>query len=88
MKHEPLVTANALAATAGILYTVCRVLVTLFPEGAYIVARLWLHGLILDKAGEWNWTLLEFLLGLISFTIATWLAGYLFATIYNKLLRK
>lgn len=87
MKHNPLATANALAVTGVILYTVCRVLVGLFPETSLVVAQSWFHGMQLTNS-SWNLTAASFVLGLLSFAIAAWLTGYVFALVYNYFERK
>jgi hypothetical protein len=83
MKHNPTATANALAATTGIFFIVCRILVSLFPDLMFSIAQSWLHGIELTKLGTWNLTLSTFLVGLISSIVTAWILGYVFANAYN-----
>lgn len=83
MKHNPIATANALAATGGVFYIACRLLVSLFPDLAFSIAQSWFHGLDIAQSGSWNLSLESFLVGLISFTVFAWVTGYLFASVYN-----
>lgn len=87
MKHSPLVTANAVAATTAIIYVVCRVLVGLFPAISMNVARSWFHGIDISKISAWNLSTESFILGIISATVFAWLVGYIFAKLYNYFLR-
>ncbi len=88
MKHNPLTTANAIAATTAIVYVVCRVLVGLFPEISMNVAKSWFHGIDISKISAWNLSTESFILGIVSATIFAWLVGYLFAVLYNYFLKQ
>ena len=88
MKHEPVVTANAVAATTGILFVVCRVFAGLFPGALFAIGKSWFHGIELTQSNGWNLSASGFLLGIISATITAWLVGYLFAVLYNYFLKK
>ncbi len=88
MKHEPVVTANAVAATTGILFVVCRVIAGLFPGALFAVGRSWFHGIEMTQGSGWSLSPSAFVLGLVSATITAWLVGYLFAVLYNYFLKK
>ena len=88
MKHEPNVTANALAVTSAALYVFCRLAVSLFPGLAMSVAQSWFHGLEVSRVSGWSLTLSSFILGLVTLTASAWLTGYLFAKVYNYFLAK
>lgn len=88
MKHIPLVTANAVAATTAIVFVVCRILVGLLPDFMFAIGQSWLHGIALTQLGTWNLSTSTFVLGLISSTIFAWIIGYLFAILYNAFLKK
>lgn len=88
MKHEPIATANALAATIAIVFVVCRILVSLFPDLMFTIAQSWLHGVELAKLSSWDLTAQSFVLGLVSATVSAWLVGYLFASILSSLAKK
>ena len=86
MKHNEMTTANALAVTMGSIYVACALLVAVFPAFFRTVATSWFHG--------WNMELLwtgaprgNFILGLVSSMVGSWLVGYLFAWTYNKFLK-
>lgn len=87
MKHEPMVTANAVAATTAIVYVLCRILVGLFPDLSFTVAQSWFHGIALGQLGSWNLTPPSFILGIVSSAITAWIVGYIFASVYNFFLK-
>ena len=87
MKHEPIVTANAVAATTAIVYVFCRILVGLFPDLFFTIAQSWFHGIALSKLDSWNLTTGSFILGIVSSTITACIVGYIFANIYNYFLK-
>lgn len=88
MKRQPFATANATAVTMAAIFTVCRVAVALFPDLTVSIAQTWFHGLEISKASAWSLSIESFVLGLITATAGTWLAGYLFATLYNYFTKK
>lgn len=86
MKHDERATANATAITVGFIYVACALLVAVFPEFFRAVATSWFHG--------WNAELLwtgtprgNFVLGLVSAMIGSWIVGYVFAWSYNKFVK-
>ena len=83
MKENPMVTANALAATIGIFYVVCRVLVSLFPGFMFSIAQSWVHDIKLTELNSATLSLSSFLLGLVSSVAVAWTTGYLYARIHN-----
>lgn len=87
MKHQPIVTANAIAATTAIVYVFCRILVGLFPDLSFAIAQFWFHGIALSRLNSWNLTTESFILGIVSSTITAWIVGYIFANIYNYFLK-
>lgn len=86
MKLKETAWANASSASVGIIYIACAVLVGMFPEVSKSVAVSWFHGMDLNQiwTGEPRG---NFILGLVSAVIGTWLVGYLFAWIYNKFVK-
>lgn len=89
MKHLPMATANATAATVAVVYIVCAVSVLLFPDIAMTVARSWFHGIdisTLTLSTQTNPSSLVF--GFITATGGSWLLGYLFANFYNFFAKK
>jgi len=76
--------ANSLAITTAIIYIVCIVAVGLAPGITTMIGSYMLHGIDISKlivARSISFSLASLILG----TIASWLVGALFATIYNKL---
>ena len=88
MKHNVNTTANAAAVTVAVLYVICRLAVSLFPGLSMTVAQSWFHGIELGQISDWNLSVESFILGLFSTTAAAWITGYLFASLYNRLLKK
>lgn len=88
MKHNPMATANAAAATTVVVFLGCRLFVGLFPDLMFSVAQSWLHGIALTKLEAWSLSPASFIWGLLSSTVFAWLVGYLFAYFYNMFMRK
>ncbi|OGC50129.1 hypothetical protein A2716_01170 [candidate division WWE3 bacterium RIFCSPHIGHO2_01_FULL_40_23] len=87
MRHEPIVTANAAAATTGIVFVACRILVGLFPELMFNVAQSWFHGIGFSRFDSSNLTVSSLVLGLVSSVLTVWVIAYLFAQFYNYFLK-
>lgn len=83
MKSTPILTANTLAATTGIFYIACRILVGLFPGLMFSLAQSWFHGIQLTRLDSASLSLSAFLVGLISAMVGSWLAGYVYVSIRN-----
>lgn len=84
MKHLPLASANAAAATIALVYIVCAISVLLFPDISMTVARSWFHGIDISKITlSTQITPVSLVLGFITATIGGWLLGYIFAELYN-----
>lgn len=82
LKAKPF--ANAVAITMAVVYVACALAVAIFPGFFRALASSWFHGVNLETI----WTGAprgNFLLGLISTIIFSWLLGYLLAWLYNKL---
>lgn len=88
MKHDLMATANALAATIGVIYVVCAILVTLLPEVSMAVAQSWFHGIDIARISSWNVTVGSFIVGLVTSIAFAWVVGYLFAYIYSIFAKK
>lgn len=88
MKHNPNVTANALAATMAIVFVACRLLVGMLPGFMFSMAQSWFHGVALTRMNSWSVSTPTFLFGLVSATVSAWLVGFLFANLYNYFLKK
>jgi hypothetical protein len=89
MKHLPVPTANATAATVAIVYIVCALGVLLFPDITMTIARSWFHGIDISQLTLSTQTNAgSLVLGFITATGGGWLLGYLFASFYNYFLKK
>lgn len=75
--------AQALAITMGTVYVVCAAGVAFLPAFSRAVAVSWFHGIDLSQI----WTGAprgNFILGLITAVVGSWLLGWLLAGLYNK----
>lgn len=81
--------ALAGAGAGGALYALCGVLVFLFPDFA-LQSLGWIAHLVnVEKfAGDVQLTLTGFLLGLAQIIVYSFVASWVFAWIYNSLLKK
>lgn len=86
MKHNPIATANALAATIAIFYVACRMLVFLFPGFMFSIAQSWFHDVKLTRLDSTSLSLSDFLLGFVSSVALAWITGYLYIFI-RKLMK-
>lgn len=76
--------ANALAVLMGVVYVLCALFVAVLPDLFKAVAVSWFHGI--DLEAIWTGGLRgNFLLGLGSTVVLSWLGGWVFAWVYNKL---
>ncbi len=78
---------TALANTSGVLgaifFLACYALVITAPDTYKAIAQSWMHGIDLNLV--WRPAAGNFILGIISFTAVSWITGWLFAYLYNKL---
>ena len=84
MKLNETAWANSIAISTGIIYVACAAFVAILPDISKTVMQSWFHGINLEAL----WTGAprgNFVLGLITAVIGTWLVGYLFAWLYNRL---
>ena len=85
MKIKETALANA-AGLLGAIYFVGCFVVALVSPGLYkSVAESWMH--MLNLSGLWKSAPGDFGLGIISFTIVSWITGWLFAWLYNKFVK-
>lgn len=84
MKLNEVAWANASAIITGIVYVVCAASVAIFPDISKNVALSWFHGM--DLGAIWTGAPRgNFLLGLLTAMGGTWLVGWGFAWLYNRL---
>jgi len=78
-------TGAALSVTSGIVYTVCAVFVKLWPSQSIRFFSDWFHGIDLTRIAVIpQITVGNFLRGLIEVLIFAYLAGALYAWLYQK----
>ena len=88
MKLDSLSFANAATLIMAVVYVFCRLAVGLFPDLTLAIAQSWFHGIDLTRISGWNLGVGSFVLGLISLSLFTWVVDYVFAEIYNNLVKK
>lgn len=78
--------ALAAAGTGAILYLACAILVAIAPEFAVNLFGNLFHGITMETlAAPDTMTVGRVLIGLIQVVIYTYLLGWVFAALYNKL---
>lgn len=83
MKLNEKALANASAVLVAIVYVVCALFVAVLPDLSRAVAGSWFHGIDLESI--WTGTPRgNFVLGLATAVVLSWLAGWVFARVYNK----
>jgi hypothetical protein len=80
--------ANALTATTLALYVVCRIVAQLAPGFLFTIAQSWFHTFDLTTRGQSGMDLFAFIFGAVVLAILTWVFGYAFAQLYNRLAKK
>lgn len=88
MKKDPKAMANALAVVGAALYIVCAGWVLISKDSFMGVMNTWAHSIDLGAVPSKVPGFGEVILGLITFTIAAWITGYVFAVAYNYFLGK
>ena len=84
MKLNEKAFANASGVLTGVIYVVCALAVALLPDISKAVAVSWFHGM--DLGAIWTGTPRgNFILGLVTAMGGTWLVGWGFAWVYNRL---
>lgn len=86
MKLNETAWANAAAIFTGVVYLACAAFVAILPGLSKLVMQSWFHGISLEAL----WTGAprgNFVLGLVTAVGGTWLVGWGFAKVYNKLIK-
>ena len=76
--------ANSLAITTAVFYLACIIAVWIIPEFTAKIGNYLLHGIDITKLAMERSSGYS-MLSLLSGTIFGWLAGALFAWVYNKI---
>jgi hypothetical protein len=85
---NPSVLGISLALTSGILYSICAAAFALWPEAVFAFFNAWFHGMdlrLLQPEEGRAATLSTYFYGLIGILITAYVAGAVFALIYNWL---
>lgn len=83
LSHEPLVIANATAATVAVVYIVCRLAFLVAPELSLAISRNWFHGIDITRIAADRVAGDGFVLGFITAILGGWLVGFVFAKFQN-----
>ena len=83
LSHDPIVIANAAAATVAVVFVVCRLAFLLAPELSLAISKTWFHGIDISLIAARRMANDGFIFGLITSTIGGWLAGFVFAKFQN-----
>lgn len=83
MKEVPF--ANSLTAVIAVLYVVCRALVIVVPGFLVSLLQSWVHTIDVSSLASRPSGAGEFIFGLVSLLIITWVFAYAWAWFYNKL---
>lgn len=81
--HNPKATANALALVGAGSYVICAVWVMVARDSFMGVFTTWTHSVNLAALPAKIPDVGSVITGLITFTLAAWVAGYAFAVAYN-----
>lgn len=83
MKEIPF--ANSLTAVSAVLYVVCRVLAAVAPGFLVGLFQSWVHTIDVSSLTSRPSGFGEFIFGLVSLAVVTWVFGYAWAWFYNRL---
>ncbi len=85
MKLKETALANAVGLLGAIYFVGCYLVAWTMPILYKSVAESWMH--MLDLSDLWKQSPSNFGFGFVSFVIVSWFSGYLFAWLYNKLVK-
>lgn len=78
-------TGIALGLTAGIVYTICALFVTVWPAQALGFFKDWFHGIDIGRVfAPPQLSLGAFLRGLVEIVLAFYLVGLVYGWLYNR----
>lgn len=83
MKTTPF--ANALAAASVVFYVACALLAVVAPNFLLGMFQSWFHGINVTQLATTQRSFGSFLFGLISLAVVSWIFGYAWVWLYNKL---
>lgn len=85
MKFKQTALANTLGLLGAAYFLLCYVLVLVAPDVYRTISQSWAHGV--DLSSIWSPNSDGFFLGLVSFTGASWITGWLFGWVYNRFVK-
>lgn len=85
MKLKESAFANVSGVLGAVYFVGCFAVASITPGLYKSIAESWMH--MLNFGGLWKNTPGDFGLGIISFTLVSWVMGWLFAWLYNKFIR-
>ncbi len=86
MKLNQMALANALGAVGAVYYIGCYLVATVAPDLYKTIAQSWFH--MMDLSSIWKSAPGNLILGLISFTVVSWVSGWILAFAYNSFAKK
>jgi len=89
MKLEVQKFSLALSVTMGIIYAVCAIFVTLWPDFSLQLFGWLIHLVNVDKfAGDVQITVFGFIIGLLQAMVYTYIGALVFAWLHNKFMKR
>ena len=86
---KPNVVGLSVAITAALVYLVCLAFVAVVPiETVVTFGNYFVHGMDISSIAAKDTNAIDALIGLIIVTLSAYIAGYVFAVIYNWLGKK
>lgn len=85
MKLKESAFANACGVLGAVYFVGCFAVAAVAPNLYKSVAESWMH--MINLNGLWKNAPGDFVLGIISFAIVSWVTGWLFAWLYNRLVK-
>lgn len=86
MKLNQMALANALGVVGAVYYIGCYLVASLAPDFYKTIAESWFHMMKLNSL--WKSGPDGLVLGLISFTVVSWISGWVLAFAYNSFAKK
>ena len=85
---NPKIVALSLASVAGILYILCALFVAIVPQASLNFFAAIFHGIDITQIKQTDISFGSTLLGLVEIVVYSFIAGWLFAAVYNYFVQK
>jgi len=79
--------ANAVAVVSAGFFIVCTALSYVLPDLTTALVESWFHNFGLSSVKPIQLSLNSFILGLVSFTLVSWVTIYITIELYNKFIK-